>query len=205
MNKKILCSAMLALSAAVAAPASAATFLNASGPFNSFSCTGSGTVTCIDNTQSVTSNASGLLFDAGLFNFDAGAGNVLTSLEVLVNGTAAGSFAVGLNGFGSSGLGNLFTYSESTSSFTGVPSSWSFGPTSLFSGGSSELASFALFGSGLTTGKGLAENEIEFIANVSAVPEPEEWALMTVGMLALGGFAWRKSRSWSARSAALPA
>jgi PEP-CTERM motif-containing protein len=202
MNRRIICSALLALSASVAAPAGAASFLDATGPFNSFSCSGAGTVTCIDNTQSVSSNASGVLFDAGLFNFNAGAGNVLSSLEVLVNGTAAGSFAVGFHGFGSSGLGSLFTYGESTSSFSGVPSSWSFGPTSLFSGGSSEFASFSLFGSGLTTGKGLAENEIEFIANVSPVPEPTEWALMLVGAAMIGAIACRRQ---GPRGVALPA
>lgn len=193
MNPKILISGLLAWGASFAAPAGAAGFLTALGPFDVFSCAGTGVVTCTDSTQPVSSGANGRLLDAGLFSFDAGAGNVLTSLSILIEGQSAGSFAVGFHGLGATdGLSTVFSYNESTSSYTGKPVSWSFGPTTLFSTGSSEFASFALSGDGQTTSYGLTEKEIQFVADVSPVPEPGEWALMAIGAAMMGAVALRR-------------
>jgi hypothetical protein len=190
MNGKILCSALLALGASFAAPAGAS-FLTATGQFDSFSCSGTGTVTCIDDTNTVTTGANGVFLDGGFFSFDAGAGNVLTSLEVLIGGNAVGIYAVGFHGGGLDGS-RLFAYNESTSSYTAGKKDWSFGPTTLFSSGSSEFASFLVGGDGQTMGKNLTQNEVEFIANVAAVPEPSEWALMLVGAAMIGGLVYRR-------------
>ena len=132
---------------------------------------------------------------AQLFNFNVGGGAQITAGSGLTLNAGSG---LGYNYGGPSALGITLTYTDATTLTYSISRSSTQGNQGvLFSGtvtGSfSAPDAFRLYVSGTDAG-GAPENNL-YANNLSVVPEPSTYALLTLGALALGGYAARRRRA----------